>query len=141
MKIITFEVPGEPKPQSRPRSRAINKNGKWIGTTYQPNGPDMDYRARIATIAAQHMAGRAPLSGPLYFRVVLWIPKPKSKPKWKFLPDVKPDFDNYAKAICDALQGIVFLNDSQICTALITKKYAVERGASTEIMVEELQEK
>jgi Holliday junction resolvase RusA-like endonuclease len=141
VKSFLLEVPGEPKPQSRPRSRAIQKNGKWIGTTYQPNGPDMDYRSRIATMAAQEMHGAAPWDCPMLVSIVLYVIKPKSKPKWKIWADVKPDVDNYVKAILDALQGIVFFNDSQVCALVVSKRYAVDRGATTQIMVSELLEK
>jgi Holliday junction resolvase RusA-like endonuclease len=45
------------------------------------------------------------------------------------------DIDNVYKSITDAMQGIVYLNDSQIVEAHITKVYAETAGAN--IMVQE----
>lgn len=39
-------------------------------------------------------------------------------------PTVKPDIDNYAKAILDAMNGIVFRDDAQIINLNITKRYS-----------------
>ena len=47
----------------------------------------------------------------------------------------KSDLDNCYKSITDAMQGIVYLNDSQIVEAHIKKVYAEESGAN--IMVQE----
>ena len=138
-RTINITIPGEPKPQSRPRSRAVQKAGKWIAMTYQPKGPDMDYRTRIAQMAASEMVGRQLFDGPLAMWVLLAVTKPKSKPKYKRCPDVKPDIDNYIKAICDALEGIVFRNDSQICQLIVKKLYAVF-GAETQIYIKQMQE-
>lgn len=141
MRSVQLEVPGEPKPQQRPRSRAVKKNGKWISMAYNAKGPDMDYRTRVADIAAREMKGSELLSGALIMQINFWITKPKSKPKWKSLPDVKPDIDNLVKAVKDALEGIVFANDSQVCTLVACKKYTINRGAFTQIIVGELPEK
>ena len=38
-------------------------------------------------------------------------------------PAVKPDCDNIAKNICDALNGVVYPDDKQIVHLLVTKQY------------------
>jgi Holliday junction resolvase RusA-like endonuclease len=49
--------------------------------------------------------------------------KPKSAPKARRLPVVKPDLSNVLKLFEDAANGILFRDDAQICTATISKRY------------------
>lgn len=57
------------------------------------------------------------------------IPKSTSKTKTKQMisgeirPTKKPDCDNIAKIICDALNGVAYRDDSQIISCLIEKYY------------------
>ncbi len=44
----------------------------------------------------------------------------------KISPLIKPDVDNIAKIICDALNDIAYKDDNQIVELAITKKYAME---------------
>ena len=39
-------------------------------------------------------------------------------------PTKKPDFDNIAKIICDALNGIAYKDDASIVSAIVEKYYA-----------------
>jgi Holliday junction resolvase RusA-like endonuclease len=55
--------------------------------------------------------------------VTCFLRKPKSAKKRKY-PIVKPDADNYLKAICDGLEGVLFDNDSIIIDKTIKKRYA-----------------
>lgn len=87
------------------------------------------------------MKGRKPLEGPLAVRIFVMLPVPKSwsnKQRDAALtgmtrPISRGDFDNYAKAVCDSLNKIVYLDDSQIVTALIVKEYAERPGIIAEI--------
>ena len=36
----------------------------------------------------------------------------------------KPDCDNIAKAVCDALNGLAYKDDSQVCELKISKRYS-----------------
>ena len=42
------------------------------------------------------------------------LPGPKSKKKSDLFPCWAPDLDNYCKAFLDALEGLIFINDSRI---------------------------
>lgn len=44
----------------------------------------------------------------------------------KILPTKKPDCDNIAKIICDALNGVAYKDDKQIVQLLVSKVYSVE---------------
>jgi Holliday junction resolvase RusA-like endonuclease len=43
-------------------------------------------------------------------------------------PTKKPDWDNVAKSICDAMNGIVYQDDTQIVDAYVTKVYSANSG-------------
>ena len=70
------------------------------------------------------------------------IPQSKSKKqKEKMItgeikPVVKPDVDNVAKSILDALNGIIYLDDKQIIELDIKKIYA--ETSWTEVKIEEI---
>jgi Holliday junction resolvase RusA-like endonuclease len=52
------------------------------------------------------------------------------------LPTKKPDWDNVAKAITDSLNGIVYVDDCQIVSVYITKRYSIEAGVDVTIREE-----
>ena len=41
-------------------------------------------------------------------------------------PQTKPDADNIAKIICDALNNIAYKDDTQIIELTVVKRYALE---------------
>lgn len=55
-----------------------------------------------------------------------YLPKPPSTKKSVFLPIVKPDLDNCAKSILDALNGFAWPDDNQITDLRIFKRYTLE---------------
>jgi len=128
--VVAFTVPGEPRPQPRTKARAFfnKRTGKYAAQVYNPKGDSADYRARVSHEAAIAMWGVAPLVGPLVANVEFILTKPK-KPKHKNGPAVRPDWDNYAKACFDAMQSIVFVDDAQICRAVIEKRYSTDGEA------------
>ena len=65
-------------------------------------------------------------------RAVFIIPKswPKAKKQAAMIGEIqhtgKPDADNVLKTVGDALNGIVWKDDSQIVSASINKRYGVQ---------------
>lgn len=64
---------------------------------------------------------RSPLVDPLEVEIVFQIKKPKSSKN--DLPIVRPDLDNYVKAVCDAMNGVFWNDDSQIVNLTARKRY------------------
>jgi len=66
---------------------------------------------------------------------------PKSTPKktaammksGEIRPTKKPDVDNYIKSICDALNGVAYVDDSQIVEIRCRKYYDDGQGERVEI--------
>jgi Holliday junction resolvase RusA-like endonuclease len=93
----------------------------------------------VQTIAAEAMAGRPPLEGPLaLFIVAIWCWPKSTTAKKRGLAGShykasRPDADNVAKIIGDALNGICYLDDAQVVELRILKQYGL--SASTFISV------
>lgn len=64
-----------------------------------------------------------PLDGPLHVEAIFYIERPKSRKK-DLAPDAKPDLDNCMKLLGDALEGVLWVNDSRIVDLRLSKRYA-----------------
>jgi Holliday junction resolvase RusA-like endonuclease len=90
------------------------------------------WQTTARVLAAEKMRGQNPLGGAL--EVIIWVylvpPSSLSLKKralsldGRLRPVTRPDCDNYAKAVLDALNGIVWLDDSQIVALHVYKFYA-----------------
>lgn len=125
--MITFTIPGKPQPKQRPR---VTKRG----ITYTPK-ETLLYEAQVAEAAQKsELLPQSPTENPL--KLILWcympIPKSWSKGKQeearrgKIFPTSRPDIDNLAKIIMDALNGIAYKDDAQIVQLVINKRYSDE---------------
>lgn len=111
-------------------AKARVRFAKATGHAFTPERT-VNYEARLAHAASEVMADRPLLDGPLCVDVLIRMAIPESKPKkWKdaalaglIYPTKKPDADNYAK-ILDALNLIVWTDDSQIVTLRVDKVYS-----------------
>lgn len=129
--MISITIPGDPVAQGRPR---VTRFG-----TYDPE-KSRDYKAFVKYCALE-VKPDSPLDRPLAVTVRAFFPMPKSKSKrWHTAallgderPTKKPDADNIAKIVCDALNGILWKDDSQIVILLVTKRYALEPRVELEV--------
>jgi Holliday junction resolvase RusA-like endonuclease len=112
MDRIQFTLPIEPTPKGRPR---LGRRG-----VYTPQ-KTRDFEREIATRAKQY-APIPILSGPLTVILNFFITRPKSVKRAHAMS--KPDLDNLAKAVTDALNKIIWNDDSQICELWAFKAYA-----------------
>jgi Holliday junction resolvase RusA-like endonuclease len=84
------------------------------------------------------------LSGPLLVIAHYKIPAPKALPERKRLPQhtlphaKKPDGDNLEKFLNDALNGVVWSDDSKIAWLLRSKSLTKAREGETVLFVREL---
>ena len=131
---ITFSVPGDPVPQPRPR---ITTRGKH-GHAYTPaSHPIHAYRAAIA--AAARAAGATPTdAAPLTLIVDLVFERPKSHFLKRGLKDDAPklpraDCSNCLKGIEDALNGVAWLDDTQVGRVVVEKSYGTEARTTVRI--------
>lgn len=112
MNKATFEILGNPVAKQRPR---MARNGRVFTPT-----KTVAFERAVRGIAAPHFT--APLHGPV--KVAIWatFAPPKSWPKKKTAANLntphiqRPDLDNVAKAICDALNGLAYEDDCQVAS-------------------------
>lgn len=112
MREVRFTVPGEPVAWMRP---GISwRGGSGRGFTY----PKPEARKeQIAWVAKENWRRSVfpPLGGPLVVGFAHFREKPA---RGLDHPTQRPDLDNYDKLVLDALQGIVYADDSQVVGTL-----------------------
>lgn len=119
-KAIKTTIYVEPVPKGRPRMTV--RHGRAI--VYQPaktRNAQMMIEAMIRTQVMEFGAFDEGVA--LRLKATFYRERPKSLPKRVTMPVSRPDYDNYAKLLTDALEKFVYKNDSQICTALIKKRF------------------
>lgn len=116
--MIHFTVLGLPIPKARARTMTL-ANGR--PHTYTPDKTGA-WENSVKIQARRHRP-KEPLDGPLMAELTFYLPKPSTKPAKILYPDVKPDLDNLAKSIFDALEGEFFVNDSRFVDQILRKRY------------------
>jgi Holliday junction resolvase RusA-like endonuclease len=117
---ITFTIPGAPMPWKRAGSNGAQR--------FTPD--DMAARKELVRWAA-HVAKVRPFDGPVRLDVVAVFAPPASMSPAKRTalcgaPVTKrPDFDNLAKLIADALEGIAYEDDKCVALGLSAKVWGM----------------
>jgi len=130
--MIKFEILGKVQAKQRPRF------GK--GFTYTPQ-ETVNYENYVKMCYKQASKEYFEQGVALNVKIVVYydIPKSFSKKKkedvfyMRVRPTIKPDCDNIAKGICDALNGIAWHDDSQIVELTIVKSYGEQAKVIVEI--------
>lgn len=143
MKTICFTVPG--KPQGKARARTFYKP-KTQGMSSVTPEKTVLYENFISTCYLQ-IAGEERFADTAYIRIRIQafygIPKSSSKVKreamlkGELLPAKKPDIDNIAKAVLDALNSVAYRDDTQVVELQLRKQYSEK--PRVEICMEELE--
>ena len=126
MTVASFWVAGDPKAQ--PRHRAFARGGNV--RCYDP-GTAEGWKALIAAAARPHLP-IVPLKGPVEVHIDFFFRRPKRllrkrDPDRVMWYDRKPDRDNLAKAVLDALTQIGFwFDDAQVCSGRVRKFYCAK---------------
>lgn len=144
MEPLVFSMSGLPRGQGRPRA-TVRKGG--FATIYKDT-KSRQYENSIAAVARGVMGDRPPLTGALSVSMRFRMPIPASATKARRaamaageVPHTsKPDGSNMQKALEDAMNGIVFVDDSQIVRGFWTKIYSDKPGVDVRIEPLEPQE-
>lgn len=122
--MIKFTVFGEPKAKARPR---VTRSG----FAYTPKDTVM-YENLVRTSLTEQCGLITPMEGEVIATIIAYFKIAKSAPKKRreqmaaglLNPTKKPDLDNIAKAILDSINGIAYIDDSQVTGLTIIKKYS-----------------
>jgi Holliday junction resolvase RusA-like endonuclease len=123
--IFIITVPGAMKGKARPRAAMIAGRARM----FTPS-PTVSAEAFIKLCCVQQI-GQPMLEGPLFVSVDIGVEIPASWSKRRrndaleglIRPTGKPDIDNCAKLIFDALNKLAWRDDSQIVRAAMSKIY------------------
>lgn len=132
-----FHIPGTPIAKKRPR---FFRRGRGVGTYNCQMTEEGRFALSIMDqIRTKGYSGILPLPRGTAIRLICWfaMPIPKSWPKRALAaieagerpPHVKkPDADNLLKFVKDCLNGVAWIDDSQVAFAQATKGYSPEPG-------------
>jgi Holliday junction resolvase RusA-like endonuclease len=133
MRIVEFIVAG--KPLAKGRVRFVRATGH----AFTPERT-VAYEGRVAAAAQEAMDGRPPAAGPVVVHLEVRLPVPSSWPLKRQIaaemdhlrPTGKPDLDNYLKTL-DALNQIIWIDDSQVVYASVFKRYDPNPGITVTV--------
>ena len=139
MHIAGFFIHGDPRPQERPRATIRGKRA----AVYNRECP---WRQTVAhALQAFDLPHFFPEGVPVAMHLRFYLSRPKShygtgrnsgtlKPSAPVMPitggtgakkrGMIGDVDNYAKAVLDEMNGVVFHDDAQVIQLRVTKQYA-----------------
>jgi len=137
-KRITLTIPGKPIAKSRPK---FYRRGKHVGTYSSQTTEE----GRFMLECKSQLKGHNLFEGPLRLCTLFCMPIPKSYSKKKraqiecgdFQHTKKPDLDNLLKFVKDCLNGLVWVDDSQI-VKVEAKKIYTAAYPETIIMIQEV---
>lgn len=123
--MFSMIVSGKVQPKQRP------KFNRFTGTAYTPE-ETATFESVVRYQAQQAMQGKAPFTGACSVSIIVYksVPTSFSEKKRKacllqaYPILTKPDLDNCAKSILDALNGVWFMDDKQVTELYVRKEYA-----------------
>lgn len=133
---ITFKVPGNPSAWQR-----AGRNGKRTFDT----ASNLNAKNAIAWACRTAMGAKAPFKGAVKVSAIFVSQWPKTTTKKRkaqpngFYKVTRPDIDNYCKTVMDGLNGIAWVDDSQVC-AIYSEKIHSDQGSWTSVSIEPLWE-
>lgn len=117
---VSFSVPDKPSRWQRPGQGIDPRTGRAVRFT----DPDAEAgKEHIAWHAKKAWGSRRPVTGPVIVRVIGIFEIPPSWPKAvkqaareaRVMHVADPDLDQLVKQVKDALKGIVYVDDNQVC--------------------------
>ncbi len=121
--MIEFFVPGPPVPQPRPR---VYRGATGGVRTVSNTGKVKAYK-QVVALCARVACGPVPFPDPVQVSLLFLMARPKrlrgKDREWHWCT---PDIDNMIKSTLDALKGICWVDDGQVCRLLARKQYAAK---------------
>ena len=151
---ISFVVFGQAITQGNKRGmpvyskgKPLMRNGRQVTRVIEGNPKVYEWRQQVAEVATEHCDGEPTLE-PVRLTMTFTRPRPKGhygtgrnasklKPSAPKYPTTKPDTLKLARAVEDALSGIVYKDDSQVVDHRLYKVFGSQY--MVEVVVEVLE--
>lgn len=139
---IEFTVPGPPQGKARARTFYNQRAGHMSSVTPEKTVLYENLvKTRYLESIEKQMLPFQTLEGPLAVHISAYYEPPKSTSKKNYtkmmdcsiLPTKKPDIDNIAKVVLDALNGIAYKDDTQVVNLNVIKRYSQEAYVKVKI--------
>ena len=130
----TVWVPGDPQPKGS--LRCVGRpGGRHQLIEDDKTGARKQWRHKVAAAATllldRHPAIDGTITGPVTIGIVFVLSPPKTRPKGRWAPSVKPDVDKLSRMILDALvDGHLIADDALVVGLTAEKRYAPCHTAS-----------
>jgi len=132
--VIRKTVYMDPVPQPRPR---IYPTARGMRASV----PDRVTSAKDKIAYALWEEGeKFPPDAAIRADLMFYLKKPKKPKHITALPIGKPDWDNLGKLVSDAIESVVYHNDSQITDARVRKRYGEPHRVEITLMIDEGQD-
>ena len=130
-RIVRFTVVGIAQPKGS--VKAFVPKG-WTRPVLTSTNPKVKGWQQLVAEQAQAVAQDGLFVGPVAIGVVFQLPRPQSLPKRVLHHTKKPDLDKLARALKDALKGVLYQDDSQVVELHARKAYAAPAAAPRAIV-------
>lgn len=132
--VIRITVPGQPKALEKHGSRIVTTRDKRQFISHYLPTKSAKEQSAVRWFASQAMAGRPPIDCPLELRFAAYIAVPASWSAKKqaaaladhLRPGTKPDLSNLVKQYEDAMNKLVYRDDSLITDCALFKRYSTK---------------
>ena len=132
--MMTFNIPGKPQGKARARTFYNPKLGRSQSITPEKTVLYENWIKKCFIAQCGSKPGYFDKE-PLMIHICAWFEIPKSTSqkkaeqmaKGQLRPTKKLDADNIAKAVCDALNGLAYHDDTQVVDLQIIKRYTEYR--------------
>ena len=133
--LIKINIPGKPVPK---QGAKFNKSHAYIPSNVKAYERKVRQQAIIAMMSKPVIKGSVSVSITIYRSTLAGFSKKRYEAalRGEYRPVTRPDVDNVAKNILDALKGTIFKDDAQVVDLHVSKYYG--KSAHVDIVVEEL---
>lgn len=132
-----YRIYGDPVPYTAPKTARRRKRGGGSYTAFISPPQYVAWKKFVAQVVQGSWDYEGPMKGPVCLTLKFYLKRPKSSKRK--VPDVKPDWDNLGKGVCDALKNdVLFHDDAQVVEGSIGKYYTNnDQAAGVEIKISE----
>lgn len=132
MTTIEFFVPGKPSPSGSKRAFVIipKGGGRPRAIVTDACKTSNDWKGDVKRFASDAYKGPL-LECPIRLSLTFYMQRPQShfgkngvKDSAPKLPAKKPDVDKLSRAVMDSLTGVIWMDDAQVTTKLVKKRFA-----------------